>query len=157
CCCSPSRCSSRSRGERSAGSPAPRRRPRSAATLSRPPPPRSRCSCPRRCSWPRASPWPAPWPRCGWPSATLPWRRSVVDARTRLEAQLLWASLWRRRYRAALAALAVAIGASVAAALMHVSGDVGAKLSRELHSLGPNLLLAPPAGGGYLDEALARA
>src|SRR5262245_21350848 len=60
---------------------------------------------------------------------------------------------------AALAALAVAIGASVAAALLHVSGDVGAKLTRELRSLGPNLVLAPadPGGRSYLDEATVRA
>jgi len=83
----------------------------------------------------------------------------VVDARWRMEIRLLWASLWQRRGRAALAALAVAIGASVAAALLHVSGDVGSKLSRELRSLGPNLLVCPPAASGetYLDEATARA
>ena len=72
---------------------------------------------------------------------------------------MLSASLWQRRGTAALAALAVAIGASVAAALLHVSGDVGAKLTRELRSLGPNLVLAPadPSGHSYLDEATARA
>jgi putative ABC transport system permease protein len=76
-----------------------------------------------------------------------------------MEVRLLWASLWRRRGTAALAALAVAIGASVAAALMHVSGDVGAKLTHELRSLGPNLLLAPPDASGerYLDERTVRA
>jgi putative ABC transport system permease protein len=76
-----------------------------------------------------------------------------------MEARLLWASLWRRRGTASLAALAVAIGASVAAALMHVSGDVGAKLTHELRSLGPNLLLAPSDASGerYLDEATVRA
>lgn len=80
----------------------------------------------------------------------------MADARTRMELRLLWASLWRRRGMASLAALAVAIGASVAAALMHVSGDVGAKLSRELRSLGPNLMVTPSSAGGetFLDEAL---
>jgi putative ABC transport system permease protein len=63
-----------------------------------------------------------------------------------MEFRLLWASLWRRRGMASLAALAVAIGASVAAALMHVSGDVGAKLTHELRSLGPNLVIAPAPG-----------
>jgi putative ABC transport system permease protein len=73
-----------------------------------------------------------------------------------MEARLLWASLWRRRGMAALAALAVAIGASVAAALLHVSGDVGAKLTRELRSLGPNLVVTPSAGSGaaFLAESL---
>ena len=82
----------------------------------------------------------------------------MADARMVMEFRLLWASLWRRRGTAALAALAVAIGASVAAALLHVSGDVGAKLTRELRSLGPNLLLAPAQTSlePYLDEALAR-
>ncbi len=72
-----------------------------------------------------------------------------------MEARLLWASLWRRRGMAGLAALAVAIGASVAAALLHVSGDVNAKLTRELRSLGPNLVVAPPGSGAqaFMDEA----
>jgi len=83
----------------------------------------------------------------------------VLDARMRMEARLLWASLWKRRGTAGLAALAVAIGASVAAALLHVSGDVGVKLSRELRALGPNLVLAPSAASGerFLDERDARA
>ena len=80
----------------------------------------------------------------------------MADARSRMEARLLWASLWRRRGMAALAALAVAIGASVAAALLHVSGDVGAKLTREMRSLGPNLVITPSAGSGesFLAESL---
>jgi putative ABC transport system permease protein len=59
---------------------------------------------------------------------------------------------------ASLAALAVAIGASVASALLHVSGDVGAKLTRELRALGPNLVLAPSPGSGqaFLPEPLVR-
>jgi putative ABC transport system permease protein len=83
----------------------------------------------------------------------------VLDPRAQMEARLLWASLWKRRGTAGLAALAVAIGASVAAALLHVSGDVDAKLSRELRALGPNLVLAPSATGGErtLDERAARA
>jgi len=77
----------------------------------------------------------------------------VLDPRTRMEARLLWASLWKRRGTAGLAALAVAIGASVAAALLHVSGDVSVKLSRELRALGPNLVITPAGGGtGFLDE-----
>jgi putative ABC transport system permease protein len=62
----------------------------------------------------------------------------------------------------ALAVLAVAIGASVASALLHVSGDIGHKVSRELRSLGPNLLVVPAtasdgAEGRFLDEAGLRA
>ena len=80
----------------------------------------------------------------------------MADARTHMELRLLWASLWRRRGMASLAALAVAIGASVASALMHVSGDVGDKLSHELRSLGPNLMLTPSAGSGdvFVAESL---
>jgi putative ABC transport system permease protein len=82
----------------------------------------------------------------------------VVDARLKMEGRMLWASLWQRRGTAALAALAVAIGASVAAALLHVSGDVGAKLTRELRSLGPNLVIAPadPGGQTFLEESHIR-
>ncbi len=88
--------------------------------------------------------------------------------RLRMEARLLGAALWRRRAPFALAVLALTIGTSVASALLHVSGDVSRKLSRELRSLGPNLLLVPPddAGAGadregtlahYLDEGAVRA
>ena len=89
----------------------------------------------------------------------------------RLETRLVAASLWRRRGSAALAVLAVAIGASVAAALLHLSGDIGRKLAHELRALGPNLLIVPEgrevaggagtrvtsAAGGYLDAADPRA
>lgn len=82
----------------------------------------------------------------------------MADPRLRLELRLLWASLARRPGLAVLAVLAVAIGASVASALLHVSGDVGAQLTRELRALGPNLLLAPVAASGeaFLDEARVR-
>ncbi len=83
---------------------------------------------------------------------------------------MLGAALWRQRGSATLAVLAVAIGASVASALLHVSGDIGRKLSHELRALGPNLLLVPPAratsggpgtrrpgaAGSYLDETEVR-
>jgi putative ABC transport system permease protein len=89
----------------------------------------------------------------------------VATRDPRLEARLVAASLWRRRGTAALAVLAVAIGASVAAALLHLSGDIGRKLAHELRALGPNLLIVPEgrevqggagtrftsAAGGYLD------
>jgi hypothetical protein len=85
--------------------------------------------------------------------------------------RLVRAALWRRRGTVALALCAVAIGASVASALLHVSGDIGHKLSRELRALGPNLLVVPAARvaadgaggsrvgalGATLDEADARA
>jgi putative ABC transport system permease protein len=77
-----------------------------------------------------------------------------------METRLLRAALWRKRGTAALAVFAVAIGASVASALLQVSGDVSRQLTHELRALGPNLLVFPPAAHGgashYLDEATAR-
>jgi putative ABC transport system permease protein len=86
----------------------------------------------------------------------------VVDRRLRTELHLLRAALWRRRGTVTLAVLAVAIGASVASALLHVSGDIGRKVTRDLRSLGPNLLVVPATGsdgaeGRFLDEAALRA
>jgi putative ABC transport system permease protein len=80
-----------------------------------------------------------------------------------MELRLLTAALWRKRGTVMIAVLAVAIGGSVACALLHVSRDVSRKLTRELRALGPNLLLAPStptAATGepaLIDEATARA
>ncbi|HYM80079.1 MAG TPA: FtsX-like permease family protein [Candidatus Limnocylindria bacterium] len=74
--------------------------------------------------------------------------------------RLLLAALWRRRGMVALAVFAVALGATLASALLHVSGDIGDKLTRELRALGPNLLLVPAgdgSGSAYLHEASVRA
>ena len=60
-----------------------------------------------------------------------------------MDVRLLRGALWRRRSAAGLAVLAVTIGTSVASALLHVSGDVSRKLTRELRALGPNLLVVP--------------
>ena len=78
-----------------------------------------------------------------------------------MEARLLWAALWRRRGVVSLAVLAIAIGASVASALLHVNADVTRKVSHELRALGPDMVLMDEGGAdgasGYLDEATARA
>ena len=90
-----------------------------------------------------------------------------------METRLLRAGLWRRRGTASLAVLAIAIGGSVASALLHVSGDISRKVSHELRALGPNLLLVPdqpaaslsgpgrveelPAPAAFLDERESRA
>ena len=74
-----------------------------------------------------------------------------------MERRLLIAGLLRRRGTVGLAVLAVAIGASVASALINVSSDVSRKLTHELRALGPNLLLLPAAAGEYLDADGARA
>jgi len=78
-------------------------------------------------------------------------------ARTGLkwEGRLLRAALGRRRGTVLLAVVAVAIGASVASALLHVTGDVSRKLSRELRSLGPNLLVVPAQPGATAGQATA--
>src|SRR6185436_2755758 len=80
--------------------------------------------------------------RCASRWDSTPRRCSVAD-RSAMERRLLGAALWRNRGVAGLAVLAVAIGSSVAAALLHVSGDVSRKLTRELRALGPNLLVVP--------------
>ena len=59
---------------------------------------------------------------------------------------LLRGALLARGGRVILAVAAIAIGTSVAAALLLVSRDVGAKVSRELRAYGPNLVVAPEAG-----------
>jgi putative ABC transport system permease protein len=76
--------------------------------------------------------------------------------------RLLQAALWRKRGMVALAVLAVAIGGSVAGALLHVSRDISHKLTHELRTLGPNLVLLPatrdPAASepeALLDDAVA--
>jgi putative ABC transport system permease protein len=75
--------------------------------------------------------------------------------------RLLRAALWRRRGTVAIAVLAIAIGGSVACALLHVSRDVSRQLRHELRALGPNLIVAPArdaseGGSGWIDERLAR-
>ena len=72
-----------------------------------------------------------------------------------MQARLTMAALTRRPGMVMLAVVAVAIGASVAAALLHVSADVTRKLTRELRVLGPNLVLVPDGSSGdFLDEAV---
>ena len=59
---------------------------------------------------------------------------------------ILRGSLLQRRGRVALAVLAIAIGTSVAAALLLVSRDVGSKVEKELRAYGPNAMLVPATG-----------
>jgi putative ABC transport system permease protein len=94
-------------------------------------------------------------------------RADPRDARARLELRMLGSALARRPGSVLLAVAALAIGSSVAAALLHVSGDVSRKLTRELRALGPNLLVVPAAadaaggaggvGAPTLEVATARA
>jgi putative ABC transport system permease protein len=63
-----------------------------------------------------------------------------------LRLRILRGSLLERRGRVTLAVLAIAIGTSVAAALLLVSRDVGAKVQKELRAYGPNAMLVPASG-----------
>jgi putative ABC transport system permease protein len=78
--------------------------------------------------------------------------------RRRMELRLLRAALWRKRGTVSIAVCAVAIGGSVACALLHVSRDVSRQLNHELRALGPNLIVAPDAdaAAAWLDEKDAR-
>lgn len=60
--------------------------------------------------------------------------------------RILGEALRRRKRRAALAVLAVSIGASLAASLFALSGDIAEKVGRELRAYGANILVAPRAG-----------
>ena len=78
-----------------------------------------------------------------------------------MELRLLRAALWRKRGTVSIAVAAVAIGGSVACALLHVSNDVSRKLNHELRALGPNLIVSPVAemsadAARWLDEDEAR-
>jgi len=70
-----------------------------------------------------------------------------VTKRLRVFLSILRGSLVERRGRVALAVAAIAIGTSVAAALLLVSRDVGSKVQKELRVYGPNAMLAPGDGG----------
>ncbi|HET7226892.1 MAG TPA: hypothetical protein VFK69_14385, partial [Candidatus Eisenbacteria bacterium] len=78
-------------------------------------------------------------------------RARALALRRGMERRLLFAGLARRRGGVALAVVAVAIGASVCSAMLHVSRDVDRKLTRELRALGPNVVITARAGGAWLD------
>lgn len=69
-----------------------------------------------------------------------------MTKRLRVFLSILRGSLVERRGRVALAVAAIAIGTSVAAALLLVSRDVGSKVQKELRVYGPNAMLAPESG-----------
>ncbi len=65
---------------------------------------------------------------------------------------LLRGALVARRGRVLLAVAAIAVGTSVAAALLLVSRDIGSKVERELRAYGPNLVVVPEAGALTVGE-----
>ena len=93
----------------------------------------------------RATPYGAG-PRTGAGPGARRVRRDRRGIRLAVFARMVRGSLFARRDRLLLAVAAIAIGTSVAAALLLVSLDVGRKVGRELRAFGPNLVLAPAAG-----------
>lgn len=69
----------------------------------------------------------------------------VSRRRLQLAGRLLFGSLWRRRERAAIALAAIALGSSVATALVLVARDVERMVSRELAAYGANVAVTPRA------------
>jgi len=84
-------------------------------------------------------------------------------------ARLVYESFRRQKRRKALAGIAIALGVTVATAMIAVATDIGDKISRELRTYGANLVvtpqedtldiqvggvdLKPPSDGAYLNEA----
>ena len=84
-------------------------------------------------------------------------------------ARLVYESFRRQKRRKLLAGAAIALGVTVATAMIAVATDIGDKINRELRTFGANLLvtpeddsldvemgginLKPPSEGGFLDEA----
>src|SRR3954470_9448308 len=83
--------------------------------------------------------------------------------------RLVYESFRRQRRRKLLAGIAIALGVSVATAMIAVANDIGDKVSRELRAYGANILvtpqddtldlevggvnLKPPSDGAFLSEA----
>jgi putative ABC transport system permease protein len=69
--------------------------------------------------------------------------------------RILWKLLGASRGRLAVALIALTSGAAVCSALLNVNLDAERKLTQEFRTLGANVVIAPPAGGG--EAALANA
>ena len=57
--------------------------------------------------------------------------------------RLIYQSFWRQRRRKLLAGIAIALGVSVATAMIAVANNIGDKINRELRSFGANLVVYP--------------
>jgi len=84
-------------------------------------------------------------------------------------ARMVYQSFWRQKRRKLLAGIAIALGVSVATAMVAVGADIGDKINRELRSYGANLVvypdtdtldveiggvsLKPASDGAFLNEA----
>jgi putative ABC transport system permease protein len=69
--------------------------------------------------------------------------------------RILWKLLGASRGRLAVALIALTSGAAVCSALLNVNLDAERKLTQEFRTLGANVVIAPPTGGG--EAALADA
>jgi putative ABC transport system permease protein len=69
--------------------------------------------------------------------------------------RILWKLLGASRGRLAVALIALTSGASICSALLNVNLDAERKLTQEFRTLGANVVVAPPGGGG--EAALADA
>jgi putative ABC transport system permease protein len=69
--------------------------------------------------------------------------------------RILWKLLGASRGRLAVALIALTSGAAVCSALLNVNLDAERKLTQEFRTLGANVVVAPPSGGG--DASLADA
>jgi putative ABC transport system permease protein len=69
--------------------------------------------------------------------------------------RILWKLLGASRGRLAVALIALTSGAAICSALLNVNLDAERKLTQEFRTLGANVVIAPPAGGG--EAALADA
>ena len=69
--------------------------------------------------------------------------------------RILWKLLGASRGRLTVALIALTSGAAICSALLNVNLDAERKLTQEFRTLGANVVIAPPAGGG--EAALADA
>src|SRR5579871_4914952 len=96
-------------------------------------------------------------------------RRPHVRAKIRMFVRLVYESFRRQKRRKLLAGAAIALGVTVATAMIAVATDIGDKINRELRTIGANLVvtpqedtldveiggvnLKPPTDGAFLSEA----
>ncbi len=79
-----------------------------------------------------------------------------MTARQKMFVRLVWRALLERRRRLSIALAALAIGATLAAALLSTYADLESKMGGELRAFGANIVVLPQgAAGATFDEAAA--
>jgi putative ABC transport system permease protein len=79
-------------------------------------------------------------------------------ARRSMFPRILWKLLGASRGRLTVALIALTSGAAICSALLNINLDAERKLTQEFRTLGANVIVAPPAGGGeaaLVDGAVA--